>query len=160
MLLVDEEMALREIVRGLPTCPVIVEIGTGLGHSTRAVLDERPDAVVFSIDVNVGGELPTKAVRLLGRSQDIGRFWPFEVDMVYVDGSHELDEVREDIRLWSEVVKRRGVIVLHDHSPPKPRKETARQLQHEKWVTMAANELLSDWEVIVHVNRLKAFRRD
>lgn len=159
MLLADEEDALRTLVCELPSCPVIVNIGWGLGYSAAAMLDERRDAVIFSIDINPG-DTRKRVIRLLGRSQDIGLHWPSaSVEMVYVDGSHLLPDVREDIRVWLPTVKPNGIIALHDHSPPKPRRQTARQLEKEGWVTQAAGELLAGCEVALHVNRLKAFRQ-
>lgn len=170
MLLADEEDALRTLVRELPPNPVIINIGSGFGLSATAMLDERPDAFIFSIEINVSdaeadrlraaGLEWRRVVRLYGRSQEIGLFWPPDTaHLVYVDGSHLYQDVHDDIRLWLPTVRPRGIIALHDHSPPRPRRETKRQLQHEGWVRRVADELLADHEVVLHVNRLKAFRQ-
>jgi len=44
---------LQELVRMLPPNPVIVNIGACFGTSTLAMLEARPDAFIFSIDINI-----------------------------------------------------------------------------------------------------------
>ena len=158
---------LKELAATLPPDPVIVNIGAGeRAISTLAVLEERPDAFIFSIDIHAkeneginlrrAGLDHTRVVRILGRSQEAGLHWPFEVDMVIVDGDHTYDGVRGDM-VWLSKIKTGGIIAFHDHSPPKKRKETVAQLSKEADVKRAVDERMGDCEVLAHVERFKAF---
>jgi predicted O-methyltransferase YrrM len=118
---------LKQLARQLPPNPVIINIGACFGTSALAMLEERRDAFIFSVDV-----LPSPAetenlhraglfelnrlVRCLGRSQDIGRYWPGPADMVYIDGSHAYKDVIADINVWLPRIKPGGVILFHDYN--------------------------------------------
>lgn len=169
MLFNDEAVALKTLVLPFPVAAVVVNIGSGLGYSTAAMLEVRNDLRIYSIDI-LGGASEAERLEKLGlpsvksitgRSQDIGRTWdPRSVRMVYVDGGHADYEAREDIELWLPTIQHGGILAVHDHSPPVPRSQTPRQLRHEAWVTQACDDLLSHLDVVLHVNRLKAFRVD
>lgn len=118
--------ALKDLANRLDKNPVIVNIGACFGTSAMAMIEARPDAYVFSIDVSPSPkemEHLTQArlyqlnrvVRILGRSQDVGLHWPWLVDMVYVDGSHIYREVLEDIDRWLPTIKPGGIMVFHDY---------------------------------------------
>lgn len=52
------------------------------------------------------------------------------LDFVFIDASHEYEDVKEDIQIWIEKVKKGGILAGHDyHHPP---------------IVRALNELLSD----------------
>lgn len=167
---VAEVEILKELVRELPRRSIIVNIGAGnRAISTLAMLEEKRDAFIFSIDVKVKeneqiylakAQLPgARVVRILGKSQRVGKFWPIEVDFVFVDGDHTYKGVRGDL-VWMSKVKVGGIIAFHDYSPPKPRKETKAQLTKEGDVKRAVDEYVGEnWEEIAHVHRIKAFRR-
>jgi hypothetical protein len=108
MLIWEEALILKECAKTLPPEPLIINIGAGAGTGVVAVLEERPDAFVFSIDkeeaklertsIQVCGLDPCRCVRLLGRSWDVGKHFPFRVDLVFVDG---------------------GIIAFHDYNHDK-----------------------------------------
>jgi predicted O-methyltransferase YrrM len=117
---------LKDLVSTLLGNPIIINIGACFGTSAMAMLEERQDAFIFSIDTKpspkevehlqlAGLYQYGRVVRLLGRSQDIGRHWPGLVDMVYVDGSHIFKEVKEDIEVWLPLIKPGGIICFHDY---------------------------------------------
>lgn len=129
----EEVSFLKDVLQFLPEDPIIVQIGAERGCSTLAMLEERPDAFIFSIDIgerpqerkNIerAGLDPTPVVRGLGRSQQIGERWPlfWEFDMLYIDGDHREEPVYNDIRLWAPRVLEPGIIALHDYiEPPIP----------------------------------------
>lgn len=167
----DEVGTLKEIVRALPPNPVIVNIGTGQrGISCLAMLEERSDAVIFTVDVgkcdhafenlHKSGREWRRVIQVFGESVAVGEHWLLESDAVVVDGDHHYEAVCEDIRVWAKTIKPGGVIIFHDHSPPEPRPQTRTQLQKEAWVTKAVNDSLDDeWEVVAHAGRFKAFRK-
>lgn len=165
-----EVATLKEIISGLPPNPVIVNIGTGRGISCLAMLEERPDAVIFTVDVGMcehafenlrkSGQEWRRVIQVYGGSAPVGEHWPFSTDAVLVDGDHHYEAVCEDIRVWAPTIKLGGIIIFHDHPPPSPRRETPLQLQKEAWVKEAADDSLGDeWEVIAHAGRFKAFKK-
>jgi len=121
--------ALHVLAEMLPLCPIVVNIGACFGTSTLAILEARPDAFVFSIDIAVCPQErenhmralvpPGRCVRVLGASQDVGRYWPaHSVDFVFVDGAHDYEGVRDDIHFWMPTVKPGGIIAFHDYGTP------------------------------------------
>lgn len=120
---------LKELVSGLPENPVIINIGACFGTSAMAMIEERQDAFIFSVDIHpspkevehlqlAGLYQAGRVIRLLGRSQDIGKHWPHMVDLVYIDGSHIFKEVVEDIEAWVPTIKQGGIVVFHDYDKP------------------------------------------
>ena len=119
---------LQALVKTLPDNPVIVNIGACFGTSTLAMLEARPEAFIFSIDINVCPKEPEHisragldvghTVRVLGPSQNAGVYWPYKVDMVFVDGAHGYPEVVRDIRAWRDKVRDGGILAFHDYGKP------------------------------------------
>jgi Methyltransferase domain len=54
------------------------------------------------------------------RSQETGRRWAEPVDLVFIDGDHELESCRLDWELFSGWVRPGGVVVFHDARQDKP----------------------------------------
>ena len=159
----QEARALKALCITLPQYPIIIQIGAERGVSTMAMLEERPDAFIFSIDTGERQQeynnlkragLPwQRVVRGLGRSQNIGQHWPYywACDLLYIDGDHRRPGIDEDIHLWIQHVKPGGTIVFHDYIPnPGPH-------IHGR-VADAVDELV-ELEVVLLVDRLKAFRQ-
>lgn len=158
--------ALKSLVVDLQPTPVIINIGAERGTSTLAILEERPDAVIFSIDVapceaemeNVikAGLDRDRVIRILGPSQKVGRIWKFAVDMVHVDGDHSYRGVYNDIEVWGKWVLRGGVFSFHDYfvgDPPAHNPSGAGAAVRE------LVEMNPIFEEVLFVDRLKAFRR-
>jgi len=155
---------LFKLAASLGPNPIIVNIGAADGVSTLAFLEACADAFVFSVDI---GECPqeranveaagldvARVVRLLGRSQDIGKEFPYEADLVFVDGGHDYDSVKGDIESWAWRVKPKGVLAFHDYiSPPRPANNPGEAFE-------AVNENVPDEFVLIEqADRLIAFRR-
>lgn len=155
---------LQELAEMLPDEPVIVQIGAERGTSTLALLEARPDAFIWSIDMGVcEGEFENlkkagldvqRALRVLGKSQDVGIKWDRMCDMLFVDGDHSAAGVKEDIRLFRPWVKRGGIIAFHDYIPePIPPEIKGR-------VVYAVDEMMTaEYEEILWIERLKAFKQ-
>ena len=132
----EEATGLAESIKDLPAQPVIVIIGAGAGASTVAILETRPDAFIFSIDIEPHPEEATnlvsrgldhrRVVRVLADSGEID--WPFLVDAIYIDGDHREPGIRADCEAWLHKVKPGGVIMFHDYVPidPPPKNQVAR----------------------------------
>ena len=154
---------LKRLASWLPENPVIVNIGAAQGVSTLAMLEARPDCFIFSVDMGAcpqeydnlmrAGLDIYRVVRVLGRSQDIGLKWPYQIDMVFIDGDHSKNGVRGDIKAWRPKVRPGGIISFHDYIPePIPAHIKGR-------VVYAVDGLMKEHEEIIRVERLIAFRQ-
>ena len=128
MLIWKEAQILKKCASMLSKNPVIINIGAGAGTSVVAILEERPDAFIFSVDkepaldecINIlacGMDL-TRCVRLLGESWEVGRNFPYSVNMVFVDGDHETKVVEQDIITWLPKIISGGIMAFHDYKHP------------------------------------------
>ena len=143
----EEVVLLKACAMQLTEKPTVVNIGAGFGTSAAAILEERPGAFIFSVDrlpkldeivnLSVCGLNFNRCVRLLGLSWDIGLYFPYEIELLFVDGSHEESSVRKDIATWLPKVTSSGFVLFHDY-------------HHEKapGVTIAVDELMQDYEVV------------
>jgi len=159
----NECSALQDLVSVLPKNPIIVQIGAERGTSTLAMLEARPDAFIYSIDkgecvseftnLQKAGLPVNRVERILGISQDVGITWDTMCDMLFIDGDHRCDPVKEDIRLYRPWVKSGGVIAFHDYIPePIPPEIKGR-------VVYAVDEMMTEeYKEIVWIERLKAFQ--
>jgi hypothetical protein len=93
----------------------VLEIGTGLGVSTRAI--EREASSVATVDPdpwvqeNIWPELPVPGVEKWSSCASIeGK--PF--DVAFIDGMHLLHEVEADVRAVTRLLVEDGLIILHD----------------------------------------------
>lgn len=143
--------------------PVIINIGAERGTSTLAMLEERSDATIFSIDIApcegefknlIKAELdPTRVIRLLGRSQPVGHRWPFYIEFVWVDGDHRREGVLGDVAAWLPKISDGGIMAFHDYfegEPPRHNPSGAGEAVREKMITKH--------ELICEVERIRAFR--
>lgn len=165
-----EAEALQLVCAWLPEMPAIIQIGAERGASTLAILEERPDAFILSIDMGERAEERENlkkagldwqnVVRGLGRSQDIGSAWPnaWKCDLLFVDGDHRRPGIDQDIKLWADSVKPGGYLVFHDYIHPKERKPS---IIGRVW------EAVEEWRngmegfrEVLYVERLLAFQRD
>lgn len=117
---------------------LIAEIGSWQGRSTRALADHTP-GTVFAIDHFLGvPELlyeltdrpphwlyKTFTMHLIDRenvvpirkpSRDAARLLSsLRFDLVFIDGDHQYDSVKEDIRRWQPLVAPHGILSGHDY---------------------------------------------
>jgi predicted O-methyltransferase YrrM len=116
---------LAELAQELPPNPLIVNIGAATGVSTCTFLEARPDARIYSIDVEICqqefdnahllGLDTARVLRLLGDSKVIGADFDQLADMVFCDGDHW--GAAGDIATWLDKVKEGGLFVFHDWQP-------------------------------------------
>lgn len=115
----------------------IVEIGCWKGRSTHALLSGCKGPV-FAVDHFQGSQSELETTHREATEQDIEeiflknvghfknlnmlsmssraasrRFEPVSIDMVFIDGGHEKEEVIEDLRLWLPVYKK--LLCGHDY---------------------------------------------
>jgi len=159
MMIVEEVQVLKECVDMLPEKPIIVNIGAGVGTSAAAILETRPNAFIFSVDkdrapeeqVNLVkcGLNPHRCVRLLGRSQAIGLHFPIAIDLLFVDGAHYDEAVKNDILMWLPKVADGGIAVFHDYKHP-----------NVPGLTTIVDEAMSKYPVIGQHRFLIAYKID
>ncbi len=128
----DQAQDLWDAVAGAPADAVAVEVGSHHGRSTVVLASARPDVRVTAVDPFVTARLfagPSvrgafeKTVRWFGvddrvdlrpvRSRDARQEWSGTVDVLYVDGKHDLLTVGDDLR-WVDHVRPGGAVLVHD----------------------------------------------
>ena len=115
---------------------VIVEIGSFLGRSTVSFglgLTGK-DQKIYAIDLFEGdgeyygdGDFETmfrqnlelcgvtdKVEVLRGHSLEVGKEWDKPIDVLFIDGSHEYEDVKADFEIFYPYVKTGGIIAFHD----------------------------------------------
>jgi MMP 1-O-methyltransferase len=125
----EEGEALYELARACTGRGVIVEIGSWKGKSTICLgLGSRAGSAVpiFAIDPHADyrhGEFKDNIERagiadlvrpLKGLSQLVVDGFDQPIELLFVDGSHEEDDVREDFEKWVPKVVEGGVVAFHD----------------------------------------------
>lgn len=143
--------------------PLIVEIGSWQGRSTRALADNCPyHGMVIAVDPwQSGREKDAECARSFGTTPEP----PFSAflrhlahspvpvipmrlssleaaqnlrncrfDMVFIDGDHEYESVKEDILAWRPLLKEGGLLCGHDYGHP----------DYHAGVTAVVNELFGE----------------
>lgn len=113
----------------------ILEVGTYRARTTCAIHVNCPDATIVSYDIQVL-ESPYRRVisdqhvvqlrhaAFAGSAEVLRREPPF--DLIFVDGSHRVEDVIADSRLALEILAPGGIIVWHDYRPNDYRTEELR----------------------------------
>jgi MMP 1-O-methyltransferase len=143
--LTDEEgQALFELARDCSGTGVIVEIGSWKGKSTICLgLGSRAGRGVriFAVDPHADyrhGEFKDNVERagigdlvtpVKGLSQQVASDFDQPIELLFVDGSHEEELVREDFDKWVPKVVEGGVVAFHDTTwHDGPRKVVAEKI--------------------------------
>ena len=128
---IPEVDLVKRIALLLPPDPDVLCIGAGAGTVTLAVLEERDDALYYSVDIlttesetatNEHLRLPETpyaasghVIRIWGDSHVVGKRWRIPLDMLIIDGDHSYDGIRIELDLWLFKVKHGGYILCHDY---------------------------------------------
>jgi predicted O-methyltransferase YrrM len=125
----EEGEALYELAKDCTGRGVIVEIGSWKGKSTICLgLGSRAGEGVriFAVDPHADyrhGEFKDNIERagiadlvtpVKGLSQEVVDGFDEPIELLFVDGSHEEDDVREDFEKWVPKVIQGGVVAFHD----------------------------------------------
>jgi len=146
-LIPGQDYLLFELARQIPDKGIIVEIGSFLGKSTIALAlgaaDKRPK--IYAIDTFKGNSNDfknglnnvqwegdnflnefksnlkkaniTTVEPIQGYSHDIGAKWNKSIDLLFIDASHDFDDIEKDYELFSPWVRPGGIVALHDVAP-------------------------------------------
>ncbi len=155
---------LADLAKMLPVSPLIVNIGAADGVSTCTFLEICQNPSVYSIDVNECKEEkenaerlgfnPTRIIRLLGRSEEIGSSFPYKCDMLFVDGGHY--NAGNDTDVWWDKIRVGGILAFHDYleeTPPNNLGAVFADLEKRM------EFILSKFDKMGRVERVVAFRR-
>jgi predicted O-methyltransferase YrrM len=125
----EEGEALYELARDCTGRGVIVEIGSWKGKSTICLgLGSRAGSCVpiFAVDPHADyrhGAFKDNIERagiadlvtpVKGFSQEVVDGFDQSIELLFVDGSHEEDDVREDFEKWVPKVIQGGIVAFHD----------------------------------------------
>ena len=61
-----------------------------------------------------GAGIEAAVVAVVGRSEDVGRYWATPVGMVFLDGSHTDESAQRDYDVWAGQVAIGGLLAIHD----------------------------------------------
>lgn len=134
------EAELRWLATVARSCWTIVEIGSWLGRSARALADNMPVAgLLYCVDkwdgmlapgLSGGGWTPETCYAAFLKHMKGCRFETFRVssleaatyfqpghlDMIFIDADHSYDAVKADILAWKPLLAPGGVLCGHDFS--------------------------------------------
>jgi predicted O-methyltransferase YrrM len=105
----------------------VAEIGTGPGWSSIAIALAQPDCRIVSFDVEPRGAeryaqiVPRSVrerIRFVIAEGAGGAAGAPEVDFVFIDSSHQLEETVETFEAWRPKVRTPGTVVFHDYGNP------------------------------------------
>ena len=114
------------------------EIGVELGAFSKTLIQDNPILKLYSVvvwdpyETWVWGKsrdrqnsyyerakvnlAPYNCEIIKGASMDVVKQFEDEsLDFVYIDAAHDYDHVKEDIREWSEKVRKGGIVAGHDY---------------------------------------------
>lgn len=143
-----------------------INLGHAMGGSAmllaRGILDQGFNGMVHSIDMFKDGFSKEEAEAVLkqlgvfdmvaiykgttGAMQPL--FAHMEFAFVFIDADHSYEGVKNDFLNYSPNIKLGGVVAFHD---------TNQEPSHEVIEEYVADQ--PEWEQLLHVNRIKAFRR-
>lgn len=132
---VPERVRLYKLASALPAQATIVEIGSYLGASTcfLAAGIRATGGHVYAVDswTNIGmtegarntypefssniAPLRQWIVPCQGLSKDIAVNFDKPIDLLFIDGGHSYQAVREDLEAWLPKVKDGGIVASHDY---------------------------------------------
>ena len=132
----NEVRGLKELAKMLPENPTIGIIGVGSGTSSVAVMEERKDAKLYSVDIRkespFGGlenelnafkerglNISDRHEQILGDSKEIGKLFEHKLDMLFIDGDHSYEGCLGDFNNWIDHIKYGGVLAFDDYGDNK-----------------------------------------
>lgn len=131
--------AIYNLVKSLPQNSVIIDIGTAWGGTTRFMSEFSPQSKIITCDPYLDEgwtnywsdrfkrEYSYTATRdylkdlnnielLHGKSPELFTSWTDEIDMVFEDGSHMYQPLKENLEFWNTFLKPGGVFAGHDYN--------------------------------------------
>jgi len=110
---------------------IAVEVGAKRGHWAAGLLQGTKKTQLFCVDPWAGRQgrqsmavwfkrcaphVFTRCHPLVGTSLDWSRYFPYFVDLLFVNGLHDAKSVQLDLQRWAPRVKPGGLIIGHDYN--------------------------------------------
>ena len=134
-----EGKLLYKLAKNVPKGQAIVEIGSWKGKSTvwlakgteagnknkvfaidphcgsrsHVSEDEEDTYPTFLVNLSKAG-LKNRVVPLVMTSSEAARYWQGSVGLLWIDGSHEYEDVKHDFLVWTQYLLLDAVVALHD----------------------------------------------
>jgi predicted O-methyltransferase YrrM len=137
-ILLYEEAFLEALTRTLPNQARLINIGAGAGTSSAALLRGGRDIENFELlSIDLDGQFlkreldyleaqslytPSRIRQFLGSSDEAFQHISGDkvrLNLVFVDGSHNGEQVLKDIQNYSELLAPGGILVCHDYGDPR-----------------------------------------
>lgn len=138
----------------LPQHAVCVNVGMGAATSVIALLEERPELIVYSVDINPDNGMSqlyesgfTKnVVKIIGDSKEVE--WLYgEISFAFIDAGHQREEVLADVNAWCPRMAKNAIMMFHDYAAV-----------HWHGVKEVVDSVAGNWEFLGLVDTLIAFR--
>lgn len=114
-----------DILFGLTVClkaKLIFEIGTGGLWSTQCFLHglEITDGKIVSCDIiKRFKDFSHPRLQFINKpSYEIAKTWKLPIDILFIDGYHQKEAVKQDYELFSPFVEPKKLIIFHDTNHP------------------------------------------
>lgn len=112
-LLGTDEPVLANLAKQVPDGGTILEIGTASGRSISILRDNSKNAKLYTIDIQDKIDIPGVTC-IEGDSKKVE--WDKPIDLLWIDGNHTDEYVKNDIERFSPFVKPGGIICGHDYT--------------------------------------------
>lgn len=120
----NEREALARLVPKMDGCQVL-EIGTYMGATAAFMATANPQATIVSVDIVERPEWRVNArgnqTLMIMPSRDIPTFFQSGFfDMIFIDGDHSYEGVKNDLYAVIPLLKEGGVLICHDYETREP----------------------------------------
>lgn len=150
----NEVDLIKEMARLLPPDAVCCNIGAGAATSIIALLEERPELYVYSIDIDPDNGMSqlhesgfiSRIIQIVGDSKKVE--WQYgKIDYTFVDGEHSYEGILGDIRAFLPRMAENGIMLFDDYADI-----------HWSSVKQIVDLYAGKWEQLGYVDNLIAFR--
>ena len=157
----DNIYDLVDLARDVPSSGTVLDIGIGGAVSACAMsLASKPEVRVYSVGPDVSpiaiekinkAECWGKVYFLVGTSDQVFQNWNKTIDLAFVDGEHQYEEVKRDAKNCSNFLNLGGFLVFHDYD------------LYKNTVGLAIDEFFEEnkdkYSQILHHNNIIAFKK-
>lgn len=125
---------IKEHFKGEPG--IAVEVGSRRGHWASGLIAKTKKTQLFCVDPWAGRtgrqnlacwlkrvpEIYQRAHPLVGTSLNWSYYFPYKIDLLFIDGLHDAKSVTLDLSRWSNRMNPGGLIIGHDYNQPDVKK--------------------------------------
>lgn len=155
----------------LPQKGTLLELGTGLGHSTVFFAKVLPEWKIYSVDAyGTAGKEPLiyhlengydapglAAVKEYIASHNVDNVelivssfqeleWNKKLDALYIDGTHYYEDVKEDFEKFSPFLRKGGIVIFDDYNLNWGVKDFIDKELSKKWEIVSTNTTAVIWK--------------